>query len=82
MNQATGGWVLFIASIGMMCTLLSADVVRLATWNQAFTPGFIGIMMAHLGVVITAFIGGKLIPTDRDPTIRTRSTDPPKIQKQ
>lgn len=75
MSQSTTGWVIFIGAIGMMCTLLSADIAKLASWGAAFSPAFVGIMLAHLGVVIAAFIGGKLIPVDRDPSTKTRSSD-------
>ncbi len=75
MTQTTTGWLVFIAALGMMCTLLAADVGRLETWSSATTPAFIGNIFAHLGVVIGAFVGGKLIPTERVQTLRTRSTD-------
>jgi hypothetical protein len=75
MNQTTTGWVLFIAAIGVMSTLIAGDLKGLQTWSQATTPAFLSLMLAHLGTVITAFIAGKLIPTDRDPSDRTRSTD-------
>lgn len=58
------GWVLFIAAIGMMFTLMSAEITSLSDWHNAGTPGFIGKVIAHLGVVIAAFVGGKLIPTE------------------
>lgn len=74
MNQTSVGWVLFIASIGSMCTLLAVDIAKLGQWGDVWKPEFVGLFMAHVGTVITAFIGGKLIPPDRDGK-RTRSTD-------
>lgn len=69
-QNTTVGWVIFIAAIGMMMGLLSVDIAKLDNWNQAFRPEFVGLTMAHMSVVIAAFIGGKLIPTDRDPNGR------------
>ncbi len=68
------GWVVFIAALGMMFGLLAVDVSQLDHWAQATTPAFIGQILGHLGAVIAAFCGGKLIPTDRDGRF-TRATD-------
>lgn len=75
MNQTTIGWTLFVAAIGMICSLLAVDVSKLSNWDNVWKPEFIGLVMAHLGTVITAFIGGKLIPPDRNPATRTRESD-------
>jgi hypothetical protein len=75
MNPTSVGWTLFIAAVGMMCSLLSVDVTKLGAWSEVYKPEFIGLVMAHLGAVITAFIGGKLIPADRNPAMRTRQSD-------
>lgn len=75
MNLTTTGWILFIAAVGMMASLMSTDVATLTRWGDAVAPVFIAKMLAHLGAVIMAFVGGKLIPTDRDPMDRTRATD-------
>lgn len=74
MNKTTQGWVIFIASLGMMCSLMAADISKLTTWNQATTPLFISDVLAHFSVVVGAFIGGKLIPESREGK-QTRSTD-------
>ena len=58
------GWALGGASLAMMLILMSTDVGALKSWNEAFTPWFMAKMMAHLGNVIMAFVGGKLIPTE------------------
>lgn len=76
MDKNTTGWILFIAAVGMMCGLMSADVARLTNWSQLTTPMFISSLMAHLAAVIMAFIGGKIIPDNRSPFERTRTTDP------
>lgn len=58
------GWTLAAASLGMMLLLISADIKQLGSFEEVWTPTFIGSSMAHLGNVIMAFIGGKLIPTE------------------
>jgi hypothetical protein len=74
MNKTTAGWVVFVAAIGMMLGLLSVDVSQLKDLCEAYSPGFIGSTMGHISVVITAFIGGKLIPESRTSQL-TRSSD-------
>jgi len=76
MTKTTTGWVVFLAAIGMMFGLLSVDIVALKDFNELYTPLFIGTFMGHVAAVITAFVGGKLIPENRDTNQRTRSTDP------
>ena len=58
----TTGWIVAIAAFGMMCTLVSGDVAQLKTLNDVWSPLFISNILAHLGAVIAAFIGGNLIP--------------------
>jgi putative Mn2+ efflux pump MntP len=74
LNQTTGGWVVFIVALGMMCGLMANDVAKLTTWNGALAPSFIAILMSHFGAVVTAFIGGKMIPESRVNKL-TRSDD-------
>ena len=70
------GYLVLIAAIGMMAGLLAVDVSQLPTFGDAATPIFVGKMLAHMGAVITAFIGGKLLPTD--PVAGgSRKNDPP-----
>lgn len=75
MNNASIGWVIFIGCIGMMASLMAVDIGTLPSWHDATRPAFVGGQMGHLGTVIAAFIAGKIIPADRDPTTRTRTTD-------
>ena len=75
MNSTSTGWMLFIASVGMMCSLLAVDVAKLSQWHDVFQPSFVAIVFAHIGTVITAFVGGKIIPPDRDPNARDRVSD-------
>lgn len=63
MTDAGKGWLFFIAAMGMMLSLISIDIADIETWNEIFQPGFISRMFAHIGAVIAAFIGGKLIPS-------------------
>lgn len=62
-NKATG-WALAAASLGMMLVLISADVKNLKDVHDVYTPWFVGNVMAHLGNILIAFVGGKLIPTE------------------
>lgn len=63
MTQHATGWAVFAAAIGMMAGLLSPEVSSLSSWGAALAPAFVGKALAHFGVVIAAFVGGKLIPT-------------------
>lgn len=65
-NNRTTGWIIFIAAMGMMATLLSGDIRSLKTWNEVFQPGFIADALAHFGTVVAAFIAGKIIPSNGD----------------
>lgn len=76
MTPTTTGWVVFLAAIGMMFGLLSVDIVALKNFDEMYTPLFVGTFLGHIAAVITAFVGGKLIPPTRDGTERTRSSDP------
>lgn len=58
------GWIIFIAALGMMCSLLAIDISNMKSWLETTTPEFVGSVMAHIGAVIAAFIGGKLIPSN------------------
>ena len=63
MTNSTG-WIVFIAGLGMMFGLLAVDVTQLHEWKEMTTPIFIGTAMGHLAATITAFVGGKLLPSD------------------
>lgn len=63
MTNKHAGWMLFAASLGMMLMLISADIQQLSSFEQVYTPAFIGSAMAHIGNILMAFVGGKLIPT-------------------
>ena len=75
MNQKTTGWVVFLAAVGMMFSLLAVDIVALNEFGEMRTPLFIGTLMGHIAAVITPFVGGRLIPEHRNGTERTRNGD-------
>jgi len=64
MTNKQTGYLVFLASVGMMLGLLALDVQKLTTWTDVTTPQFIAELMGHLASVIAAFVGGKLIPTE------------------
>lgn len=66
MNKTTSGWTIFVISLGMMAGLISNDVAKLTQWGQALQPGFVALLFAHFGTIVTAFIGGKMIPETRE----------------
>lgn len=73
----TTGWIIFIAALGTMFGLVGIDMSKLTNWSDAATPFFVGTTFVHLGAVIGAFVGGKMIQPTRDAGMKTRSTDPP-----
>ena len=66
MNATNSGWIVFISALGMMCGLLGNELASLTSIDEALTLAFIGKCLMHLSVVIGAFVGGRLIPADRD----------------
>ncbi len=74
MNSTKAGYIVFAAAMGMMFGLLSVDVSQLQDWHEISTPGFVASILGHMGVVLTAFVGGKLVPENRQDKL-TRSTD-------
>lgn len=57
------GWSLFAAAVGVILVQLGNEVTKLPSWHAATSPVFIGSALAHVGTVIGAFLGGKMIPT-------------------
>ena len=57
------GWVIFLAAFGVMAGLIGNEISQFQSWAPALTPPFIGKSLIHIGTVIGAFVGGKLIPT-------------------
>jgi hypothetical protein len=65
-QQGTLGWLIFLASVGMLFSMISVDLVTVHGWNEIFSPEFVGTTLGHIGAVIAAFVGGKLIPSERE----------------
>ena len=63
MTQQQTGWIVFVAALGMMATLMSAEIRDLVSWNDIATPSFVGTLLAHFGAVVGAFVAGKLMPS-------------------
>lgn len=66
MTQTGKGYLIFLAAFGMMSTLLAGDFSHLEHWHDALDPAFFAGVCTHVGAVIAAFVGGKLIPTESD----------------
>ena len=75
MTSTQTGWMIFVAAFGMMAGMLAVDVAALKAWTELSTPLFVGTSLGHVGAVIAAFVGGKIMPIDREPTLRTRAND-------
>lgn len=76
-QQTNLGWIIFVAALGMLFSMVSVDLVTVHGWSELFTPEFVGTTLGHIGAVIAAFVGGKLIPQDNDRTgMMTRASDP------
>lgn len=76
MTQSNVGWFIFVAALGMFCGLIALDISNLETWEFMTTPKFIGKMLLNLSAVISAFIGGKLLPNHENREgLRTRVHD-------
>lgn len=63
MTQKQTGYVVLIAALGVMATLLGNEISAFHAWGEALAPAFIGKALIHVGTVVGAFVGGKLIPT-------------------
>lgn len=63
MTPSSKGWFIFIAALGMALTLMSAEITSLHSWAELAAPPVAGKLLAHIGSVIGAFVGGRLIPT-------------------
>lgn len=63
MTQQHTGYLIFVAAIGLMATMMAQDIQELGSWWDATTPNFIGTIIGHFGAVVGAFVGGKLLPT-------------------
>jgi hypothetical protein len=62
MSYTQAGWILALAAIGMLCGLIGVEITELSTWEDMATVGFVGKSLIHVASVISAFVGGKLLP--------------------
>lgn len=66
MTPTTTGNVIFIAALGMTLGLLGSEVQGLSGWAEAASTAFVGKAFVHLSTVIGAYVGGRLIPTNKE----------------
>jgi len=69
------GWIALVAALGMMAGLAANDVSKIGSWYEMTQPVFVANQMVHFAAVVTAFIGGKLLPNDPMPG-GSRKSDP------
>lgn len=62
MKRQHAGLVVFIAALGMAFGLIGNEIAALQSLHDALAPAFIGKSMVHVGVVIGAFVAGRLAP--------------------
>lgn len=62
MKQEHAGAILVLAAAGMLATLLSVEIANLPNWHAVLAPAFVGKALAHVGAVLAAAVGGKLLP--------------------
>lgn len=63
MSDTHKGYLIFLAAVGMLATLIGVEISDLGTWGDVVTPKFVGAFVGHVGAVVGAFVGGRLIPT-------------------
>ena len=63
MTNTHTGWIIFVAALGMMASLLAPEISALESWSVVVTPAFMGKALAHFGAVVAAFVAGKIIPS-------------------
>lgn len=61
MTNEAKGWIIFLAALGMLAGLIGSELAAMPAWEPV-TPGLVGKMLIHVGTVIAAFVGGKLMP--------------------
>jgi hypothetical protein len=62
MGYTRSGRVLTLAAFGMLCGLLGSEMVAMHDADRVFTIEFFGKSLLHIATVISAFVGGKLLP--------------------
>lgn len=56
------GWVIFLAALAVSLGFLGNEVGKMQDAGELLSMKFIGEVLQHIGTVITAFVGGKMIP--------------------
>lgn len=62
MTYTQAGWLLALAAFGMLAGLVGVELTELKNWGDVWTVEFIGKALIHVASVISAFVGGKLLP--------------------
>lgn len=63
MDAKAKGWILFVAAVGLFCTMVTVDIGQLQEWESATQPKFVAKIIGYIGTVIGSFVAGKLMPT-------------------
>jgi hypothetical protein len=63
MTQTSKGRLVGLAALGMMAGLLAPEVTALGAYVELLQPAFLGKLLGHFAAVVTAYVGGSLIPT-------------------
>ena len=62
-KPAVIGNIVALAALGTALGLIGNEVAALQSWTPVLEPAFIGKTLIHLGTVVGAYVGGRLIPT-------------------
>ena len=62
-KPAVIGNIVFLAAFGTALGLIGNEVSALSSWRPVLEPAFVGKTLIHLGTVVGAYVGGRLIPT-------------------
>lgn len=62
-KPAVYGTLVFVAALGAALGLIGNEISALQSWDPVYQPAFIGKTLIHIGTVVGAYVGGRLIPT-------------------
>jgi hypothetical protein len=65
MTQTTTGRLMILAAFAMLAGLVGTEMAGLTSWEDVKHVDFLGKMLLHLATVISAAVGGKLLPAPR-----------------
>ena len=63
MTKTQSGWFLFIVGLLVIGVLLTGDVIALVHSGGKIDMAFVLGMLAHVGAVVAAFVGGWILPS-------------------